>query len=182
MGQMRPRYRGRRAGPNWLEVDYTFARTAGSQPLGEAAIFGKRRSAGEGNDRDLMTIRTEYPHQTLRIVTGDALPVMDLWISYVPQDKAQRTNRVFGLLSVRRPRVPGLLEAAWPLLVWFTERIFREDRWIVELEQQAHDLQGEDRNQEVFPVISELRALLMSCGVSDPTLVLPNPKPVVLPG
>jgi phenylpropionate dioxygenase-like ring-hydroxylating dioxygenase large terminal subunit len=165
MGQMRPRFRGRRAGPGWLEVDYTFARTAGSQPIGEAAIFGQRRTVGEGNDRDLMTIRTEYPHQTLRIVTNDATtPVMDLWISYVPQDAAQRTNRVFGLLSVRRPRIPGLLDAAWPLLVWFTERIFREDRWIVELEQQAHDLQGADRNQEVFPAIRELRELLMACG------------------
>jgi hypothetical protein len=68
------------------------------------------------------------------------------------------------LLSVRRPRIPGLLDAAWPLLVWFTERIFREDRWIVELEQQAHDLQGADRNQEVFPAIRELRELLMACG------------------
>jgi phenylpropionate dioxygenase-like ring-hydroxylating dioxygenase large terminal subunit len=164
MGQMRPRYRGRRAGPGWLEVDYTFSRVSGSQPLGEAAIFGQRRGAGQGNDRDLMTIRTEYPYQTLRIVTGDGPSVMDLWISYVPQDATQRTNRVFGLLSVRRPRIPGLLEAAWPLLVWFTERIFREDRWIVELEQQAHDAQGEDRNQEVFPPIQELRALLRSQG------------------
>jgi hypothetical protein len=138
---------------------------AGSQPLGEAAIFGQRRAAGEGNDRDLMTIRTEYPHQTLRIITGDGPPVMNLWISYVPQDAEQRSNRVFGLLSVRRPRIPGLLQAAWPLLIWFTERIFREDRWIVELEQQAHDAQGEDRNQEVFPPIQELRALLRACGV-----------------
>jgi len=164
MGQMRPHYRGRRTGEDWLEVDYTFARTAGKQPLGEAAIFGKRRALGQENDRDLMTIRTEYPHQTLRIRTSDPEPVMDLWISYVPQDAAQRTNRVFGLLSVKRPKIPGLLDAAWPLLVWFTERIFREDRWIVELEQQAHDRQGGDRNQEVFPVIRELRGLLTQCG------------------
>jgi hypothetical protein len=110
---------------------------------------------------------------------------MDLWISYVPQDAAQRTNRVFGLLSIRRPRVPGLLQAAWPLLIWFTERIFREDRWIVELEQQAHDAQGEDRNQEVFPAIRELRALLINCGVPPgplcPAGALANARPVSLP-
>jgi phenylpropionate dioxygenase-like ring-hydroxylating dioxygenase large terminal subunit len=164
MGQIRPHYRGRRLGDTWLEVDYTFARTAGRQPLGEAAIFGQRRAQGQGNDGDLMTIRTGYPHQSLWIRTGSAAPVMDLWISYVPMDAGQRTNRVFGLLSVRRPRLPGLLDVAWPLLVWFTESIFREDRHIVELEQRAHDQQGEDRNQEVFPVIRDLRTLLGNCG------------------
>ncbi|MEB4734029.1 aromatic ring-hydroxylating dioxygenase subunit alpha, partial [Burkholderia contaminans] len=49
-------------------------------------------------------------------------------------------------------------------LVWFTERIFREDRWIVEREQEAHDAQGADWNHEVFPVINELRDLLRQCG------------------
>jgi hypothetical protein len=111
-----------------------------------------------------MTIRTEYPYQTLRIRTGDDLPVMDLWIAYVPVDAQQRRNRTFGLLSVKRPKIPGLLEAAWPLLVLFTERIFKEDREIVEMEQAAHDAQGADWNQEVFPVIRSLRSLLRSCG------------------
>jgi hypothetical protein len=68
-------------------------------------------------------------------------------------------------LSIRRPKIPGLLDAAWPLLVWFTERIFKEDRWIVEREQGAHDRQGADHNHEVFPVIIELRALLTERGV-----------------
>lgn len=79
-------------------------------------------------------------------------------------DAEQRTNRTFGLLSVRRPSVPLALDAAWPLLVWFTERIFAQDRWIVEREQEAHDQQGEDRNNEMFPVIRELRTLLHQCG------------------
>ena len=111
-----------------------------------------------------MTVRTEYPYQTLRIHIGDETPVMDLWIAYVPLDRAQRTNRTFGLLSVKRPRIPGVLDIAWPLLVLFTERIFREDREIVELEQAAHDMQGQDCNQEVFPVIRDLRALLTARG------------------
>jgi hypothetical protein len=58
------------------------------------------------------------------------------------------------------------LNLGWPLLVAFTERIFKEDRWIVEAEQRAHDAQGENLNQEVFPVIRELSALLASCGVA----------------
>jgi hypothetical protein len=93
---------------------------------------------------------------------------MDLWISYVPQDREQRTNRTFGLLSISRPKIPGLLEAAWPVLVLFTERIFKEDREIVEVEQAAHDAQGYDRNQEVFPVIRNLRALLRRNGETEP--------------
>jgi hypothetical protein len=111
-----------------------------------------------------MTIRTEYPYQTLRIRTKDQTMVMDLWIAYVPLDAEQRTNRTFGLLSIRRPKIPGILDAAWPLLVWFTERIFKEDRWVVEREQEAYDRQGTDHNQEIFPVINELRSLLTECG------------------
>ncbi len=163
MGQMKPRYLGRRTGPNWLECDYTFARTSGRQPLGEAAILGSRRGSSN-RQHDLMTIRTQYPYQTLKIWTSGDDPVMNLWIAYVPIDAAQRSNRTFGLLSVRRPKIPGLLEIAWPLLVWFTERIFAEDRAIVELEQAAHDAQGADWNQEVFPVIRDLRALLAENG------------------
>jgi phenylpropionate dioxygenase-like ring-hydroxylating dioxygenase large terminal subunit len=165
MGQMRPRLISRSRGADWVEAKYSFARTEGKQPLGEALIFGERRAAGAATaDRDVMTIRTEYPYQTLRIHTRDAVPVMDLWIAYVPLDRAQRTNRTFGLLSVRRPRVPLVMDALWPLLVVFTEKIFREDRDIVEMEQRAHDEQGGDWNQEVFPVIQDLRALLMACG------------------
>jgi renierapurpurin 18,18'-hydroxylase len=165
MGQIAPRYLGRRLGDDWLEVDYSFARTEGKQPLGEAVILGSRRGVS-AQQRDLMTIRTEYPYQTLRIWTSGDEPVMQLWIAYTPQDEAQRTNRTFGLLSVRRPKIPGLLNLAWPALIWFTERIFAEDREIVEMEQAAHDRQGADWNQEVFPVIRDLRALLAANGVS----------------
>jgi len=165
MGQIAPRYLGRRAGADWLEIDYSFARTGGKQPLGEAVILGSRRTGSAAPvHRDLMTIRTDYPHQNLRIWTSGDEPVMHLWIGYTPQDAEQRTNRTFGLLSVRRPKIPGLLDLAWPALVWFTNRIFAEDRKIVEMEQAAHDSQGADWNQEVFPPIRELRQLLAANG------------------
>ena len=166
MGQMKPHYKGHERGPDWIEVRYTFTRTEGKQPLGEALIFSEKRSLGQKNDKDLMTIRTEYPYQTLRIQTGDTLPVMNLWICYVPLDKDQRTQRTFGLLSIQRPKVPLILDAAWPALVWFTESIFKEDREIVEMEQAAHDAQGDDWNQEVFPVIRELREVLRENGMA----------------
>jgi hypothetical protein len=168
MGQMRARSLGRRRGEGWVEVDYTFARMAGQQPIGEAIVFGQsRKTAGGNNDKDVMTIRTEYPYQTLQIRTSEQTLVMDLWIVYVPLDREQRTNRTFGLLSIRKPGIPGVLNLGWPLLVWFTERIFKEDREIVEAEQRAHDSQGADWNHEVFPVINELRALLRECGAPE---------------
>ncbi|CAH2778737.1 MAG: Rieske (2Fe-2S) domain protein [uncultured Paraburkholderia sp.] len=95
------------------------------------------------------------------------LPAMQELVAYVPLDREQRTNRTFGLLSIRKPGIPGVLNLAWPLLVWFTERIFKEDREIVEAEQRAHDSQGADWNHEMFPVINELRALLRESGTPD---------------
>ena len=165
MGQIRPRFLGRRIGDDWLEIDYTFARSGGGQSLGERVIFGSKRTGGWSNNRDKMTIRTTYPYQSLRIWAGDDLPVMHLWIAYVPLDAEQSSNRTFGLLSVRRPQIPGLIEAAWPLLVLFTERIFAEDQEIVELEQTAFESQGGDLNQEIFPPIQDLRGLLRRCGL-----------------
>ncbi|AZG14544.1 aromatic ring-hydroxylating oxygenase subunit alpha [Cupriavidus pauculus] len=161
MGMMRARSLGRRRGEDFVEVDYVFERERGKQPVGEALVFGKD---GGQNNKDVMTVRTSYPYQTLQIRSGSGTLVMDLWITYVPLDAAQRTNRTFGLLSIRRPGVPFALDLAWPLLVWFTERIFKEDREIVEMEQAAHDSQGEDRNHEVFPVIKDLRDLLRERG------------------
>lgn len=163
MGKIAPRYLGRRKGDDWLEVDYSFARTEGSQPIGEALILSSRRGASQVS-RDKMTIRTEYPYQTLRIWTSGDEPVMHLWIAYTPIGADQKSNRTFGLLSVRRPKIPGLLDIAWPALIWFTERIFAEDRAIVEMEQDAYDKQGADWNEEVFPPILDLRALLAANG------------------
>jgi phenylpropionate dioxygenase-like ring-hydroxylating dioxygenase large terminal subunit len=162
MGQIAPRYLGRRLGQNWIETDYSFARTGGKQPLGEAAILGRRGTSNV--QKDLMTIRTEYPYQTLRIWTSGDQPVMSLWIAYTPIGHEQRRNRTFGLLSVRRPKIPFLLDMAWPALIWFTNRIFAEDRQIVELEQAAYDAQGADWNNEVFAPIRDLRDLLAANG------------------
>jgi hypothetical protein len=133
------------------------------------AVAEGRDATGNPEGKDVMTVRTLYPYQTLQIHTSSGAMVMNLWIVYVPLDAEQRTNRTFGLLSIKKPGIPGVLHLAWPLLVWFTERIFKEDRWIVEREQEAHDRQGSDHNHEVFPVINELRDLLRQCGA--PTVI-----------
>ncbi|MGH7072259.1 MAG: aromatic ring-hydroxylating dioxygenase subunit alpha, partial [Acetobacteraceae bacterium] len=164
MGSIKARCLGRRSGEDWCEVDYTFSRTGGGESFGETAILGTLRRKGSGNNKDLMTIRTRYPYQDLRVWVGGGAPVLHVWLGYTPLDREQRTNRTFGYLSVRKPPIPGLIHLAWPFITWFTEKIFMEDREIVELEQAAHDAQGADRNHEVFPAICDLRAVLARCG------------------
>ena len=166
MGGIKTISLGKRSGENWVEADYSFGRESGKQSFGEWFIIGKRDGDESRKRRDLMTIRTEYPYQTLRFWTaGSEEPALDLWNVYIPVDKEQRINHTFGMIMVQKPPIPGLIHLLWPFIVWFTEGIFREDRWIVELEQKAYDQQGGDWNQEIFPVILNLRDLLVRGGV-----------------
>ena len=165
MSSIRTTFLGMREGPDWVEVDYTFSRV-GKQPVGERFILGRRSTATDERPRDLMTVRTQYPHQTLKFWTaGSNDPALDLWITYVPVDREQRINHTYGLMNIRKPGVPGLINLLWPFIVWFTEGIFTEDRWVVEMEQSAFDAQGADWNQEIFPVILSLRDVLIRNGV-----------------
>jgi renierapurpurin 18,18'-hydroxylase len=166
MGRIRARTLDVRSQGNRVEVDYTFLRTGGRKNVGEHFMVATQRREGSDRTHDLMTIATEYPYQVLRFWSaGDAEPALVLWNVYVPVDRKQRENHTFGLMMIRRPSVPGLIHLMWPFIVWFTEGIFAEDRWIVEHEQAAFDLQGEDWNQEISPVILALRSLLVRRGV-----------------
>jgi renierapurpurin 18,18'-hydroxylase len=166
MGGIKTISLAKRGGENWVEADYSFGRTSGKQSFGEWFIIGKRDDDKGRERRDLMTIRTEYPYQTLKFWTaGSETPALDLWNVYIPVDKDQRVNHTFGMIMIEKPPIPGLIHLLWPFIVWFTEGIFREDRRIVELEQKAHDQQGADWNQEIFPVILDLRELLVRGGV-----------------
>ena len=86
-------------------------------------------------------------------------------VAYTPLDKEQGTNRTFGYLSVKRPKILALIQAAWPFITWFTESIVKEGKEMVEWEQAAHDARGGDWNNEVFPPIRDLPLLLARCGV-----------------
>ncbi len=166
MGGIRTIALGQRAGDNWVEADYSFDRTSGKQSYGELFIIQKRDRKSASAPRDFMTIRTEYPYQTLKFWTaGSKTPALDLWNVYIPVDKEQRVNHTFGMIMIQKPPIPGLIHLLWPVITWFTEGIFKEDRWIVELEQKAFDAQGADWNQEIFPPIIALRDLLARSGV-----------------
>jgi phenylpropionate dioxygenase-like ring-hydroxylating dioxygenase large terminal subunit len=172
MGSIRARCIGRRNGEDWAQVEYTFSRTAGKSSVGEKVIVDlvRKRGVPKKDFSDHMRIRTDYPTQSLRVWVGRDIkdtddPVLDVWLNYTPLDAEQRSNRTYGYLSIKKPPVPGLIHAVWPFVTWFTERIFREDKEIVEYEQQAYDAQGGDWNNEVFPALRDLRAVLARCGV-----------------
>jgi phenylpropionate dioxygenase-like ring-hydroxylating dioxygenase large terminal subunit len=165
MGSIKAKCLDRRQGEDWCEVDYTFTRTAGRASLGESAILNVVRKPADAANADLMTIRTGYPHQSLRVWVNGGEPVLDVWLGYTPLDTDQRRTRTFGYLSVKKPPIPGLIHLAWPFVRWFTEAIFAQDKDIMEQEQKAHDAQGGDWNNEVFRPILDLRAVLGRCGV-----------------
>ncbi len=172
MGSIKARCIGRQHGEHWAEVEYTFSRTAGRPSIGEQVIVDLVRKRGDkkADFSDHMRIRTDYPNQSLKVWVGREIkqsddPVLDVWLAYTPLDHEQRTNRTYGYLSVKRPPVPGLIDAVWPFVTWFTENIFREDKEIVEYEQAAYDAQGSDWNNEVFPAIRDLRGVLARNGV-----------------
>jgi hypothetical protein len=98
-------------------------------------------------------------------MAGQEKPALDLWLAYVPVDREQRINHSFGLMMIRRPSIPGIIHLFWPFIRVFTDGIFSQDQHIVEEEQKAYDAQGGDLNQEIFPVIKELRGLLIRKGI-----------------
>jgi phenylpropionate dioxygenase-like ring-hydroxylating dioxygenase large terminal subunit len=171
MGSIRARCLGRQHGEDWAQVEYSFSRTEGKSSVGEQVIVDlmRKRGVAKKDFSDHMRIRTDYPTQSLKVWVGRDIqpsddPVLDVWLAYTPLDAAQRTNRTFGYLSVKKPAFPGIIHAVWPFVTWFTENIFREDKEIVEYEQRAYDEQGGDWNNEVFPPIRDLRSVLARCG------------------
>jgi phenylpropionate dioxygenase-like ring-hydroxylating dioxygenase large terminal subunit len=166
MGSIQPLLTDYRAGDNWVEAQYKFE--GGKQHAGaDFLVMGGKDDSGVERDHELMTIRTDYPHQNLTVYRAHSeIPAIRLWASYVPLDAEQRRNRSFGLLMVRRPKVPGLLGLAWPVIRYFAESVFTQDRLAVEQEQRAHDAQGGDWNREISPVLLELRRVLDANGVA----------------
>jgi phenylpropionate dioxygenase-like ring-hydroxylating dioxygenase large terminal subunit len=143
-------------------------------------MLNRAKAPERKEGRDVMVIRTEYPYQTLQFwPAGAESPALDLWNCYVPVDREQRVNHTYGLMMIKRPpRAPWILDLVWPVIVWFTEGIFREDREIVELEQAAFDAQGEDWNNEIFAVIRGLKAVLTGNGtrLGTPSGAAPRPR------
>ncbi len=164
LGRIQPKLLDYAADRQSVAARYLFTHVSGKKNRGAGLLAGE--GIGGGQSPDVITIRTGYPYQTLQLVPENAeLPAFSLWVAYVPEDAEPRTNHVYGLLMIEKPRIPGALHLAWPLIRHFTERVFAEDRMAVEAEQRAWDEQGEDWNHEVFPLIVEVRDVLRANGV-----------------
>jgi len=179
VGRIQPQLLGYEAGPHSVEARYRFSHAGGKKSRGAGLLAA---GAGQGSPH-VITIRTGYPYQTLQLESeGTVSRAFSLWVAYVPEDASQRTSHAYGLLMIAKPPVPGALQAAWPFIRRFTERVFAEDRMAVEAEQRAWDQQGQDRNHEVFPLILDLRDMLRSNGVDirpdQPCPVVPRSGPV----
>jgi phenylpropionate dioxygenase-like ring-hydroxylating dioxygenase large terminal subunit len=169
MGTIKPTLVDYESGDDWVEVRYRFRRAAGKPKGAERLMLAGRRKSPEsapGEGGDLMTIRTQYPYQTLSVCRGGATePAFNLWAAYVPFDAEQRSHISVGMLTIEKPPIPGLIHVFWPLIRRFAESVFTEDRMAVEAEQRAHDQQRSDWNQEINPVILALRQVLSRNGI-----------------
>ncbi|HAC62378.1 MAG TPA: Rieske (2Fe-2S) protein [Cyanothece sp. UBA12306] len=166
MGKVKPTLLENSKGDNWVEAKFKFRGEPHPSAKLVLAAGRKPESDSEDYDFDVMTITTEYPYQTLRVCPpGSDEPLLDLWVAYIPVDQEQKKNHSFGMLMIRKPKIPGLINLLWPLMRYFTNVIFAEDKMIVEAEQKAYDLQGGDWNQEIFPVLVDVRELLSQKGV-----------------
>jgi renierapurpurin 18,18'-hydroxylase len=177
MGKFQPRLLAVRKGTGFVEVDYTFDSLEGifGRLQRMAAMYGRpgKEPRAEGiehraeYDGDVMTVVTHYPYQSLTLhrpkLDG---PLLQLWVAYVPADREQRMTRSCGVLLIRKPAIRILAYPLRTFFQYFVDAIFEEDRFALEAEQRAHDLQGADWNQEVLPFILELRALLLSAGIA----------------
>ncbi|MFD8325037.1 Rieske 2Fe-2S domain-containing protein [Streptomyces lydicus] len=164
LGRIQPKLLGYESGPQSVEARYLFTPAGGKKDRGAGLLAAE--GIGGGKSSDVVTIRTEYPYQTLHLVPEKSeRPAFSLWAAYVPEDAEQRTNHAYGLLMIEKPPIPGALHLAWPFIRRFTERVFAQDRMAVEAEQRAWDEQGEDRNHEVFPLILDVRDVLRTNGV-----------------
>ncbi|MFG3399082.1 Rieske 2Fe-2S domain-containing protein [Streptomyces parvus] len=164
VGKLQPKLLGYESGPTSVEARYLFTHTGGKRNR-SASLLAAEGLGGQPSS-DVMTIRTEYPYQTLDLVPEKAdHPALRLWAVYVPEDAGQRVCHAYGLLMIEKPRIPAALSVAWPFIRHFTERVFAEDRMAVEAEQRAWDEQGEDRNHEVFSLILDVRDVLRANGV-----------------
>ena len=111
-----------------------------------------------------MTIRTDYPYQNLQFWVNGGDPVLDVWLGYTPLDAEQRTNRTFGYLSVKKPKIPGPHPCRLAVHHLVHRRHLQRGQGHRRAGAGRLDAQGADWNNEVFPAIRDLRALLARCG------------------
>jgi len=69
LGRIKPELLGYDTGPQYVEARYLFTHTGGKKDRGAGLLTGER---GGGKSPDVITIRTQYPYQTLQLVPDNA--------------------------------------------------------------------------------------------------------------
>ena len=93
-------------GNNWVEARYKFE-SGGKRIVGADLLMEGSGKGTRSDDVDVMTIRTDYPYQTLTLLRdGDEEPAMFLWVVYVPVSRDQRRHKSFGMLISKNHRFP----------------------------------------------------------------------------
>ncbi len=165
LGGVKPVLIANEHGDNWVEASYIFG-GGGKRKVGADYLMEGSRKGSSTDDDDIMTIRTDYPYQSLTLMRkGDDEPALHLWSVYIPVNQDQRVHKSFGMLMIKKPPIPGLIYLFWPFMRWFTESVFSEDRMAVIAEQNAYDRQGGDWNNEVFQLTLDLREVLIRNGI-----------------
>ena len=85
----------------------------------------------------------------------------------MPKDREQKTNHQYGLMMIRKPRIPGLVYLLWPSSSSGLPRGFsRRTAGSLRRSKKPTTNRREDWNQEIFPVIpGALRRVLLQRGV-----------------
>ncbi len=96
VGRLHPQLLGYEIGARSVEAQYLFTHDGGKRNRSAGMLAGE--GIGGRASSDVMTIRTQYPYQTLDLVPENAdHPAFRLWAAYVPEDAEQRTCRAYGL-------------------------------------------------------------------------------------
>lgn len=99
VGKLQPQLLAYESGPRSVEARYLFTHTGGKHSR-SARLLAAEGIGGQASS-DVMTVRTEYPYQTLDLVPEKAdHPALRLWAVYVPEDAEQRTCHAYGLLMI----------------------------------------------------------------------------------
>ena len=84
LGRIQPSSSAIDTGPRSVEARYLFVPAGGKKDRGAGLLSAE--GIGGANSPDVVTIRTEYPYQTLQTVPQNAeLPAFSLWVAYVPR-------------------------------------------------------------------------------------------------
>ena len=108
MGSVKATCLGRRSGEDWCEVDYTFTRKAGRPNVGESVI--RNVMSNPGGKGDLMTIRTSYPYQSLRVWVTSIITFAAVTTSLVDWSTGFLPGGQYSLLKriqAQNPAVPN---------------------------------------------------------------------------